>query len=135
MPLVDAASFGRFVASMPPSLEPDLVKDDTVSTAFFNALRVGWTEEQVTSDAVACVGRGGGVGLIITRFRTLATRNPVVRTPAGPRDRYVPPEVPIIPSIWAEERRGLLREIQDNHVGPDDAEYMMKQLIAEQRAR
>lgn len=135
MTLVDAASFGRFVAALPPSMELALTTDDTVSTAFFNALRSNWSEEDLTFDAQATQRRGGGVGMIVTRLRTLAARNPVVRTPAGPRDRYVPPDVPITPPEWVAERMALLRKFNEGATLPDDCEAAMAALIAIQRDR
>lgn len=136
MIVVDAEAFTRLVAALPAPLEPALTRDDTVSTAFFQALRSGWTEDQLIGDAQATVRRGGQVGAVVTRFRTLAARSPVVRSQrSGTVERWVPPEVTLIPPSWVTERMALLNRIWTQHVAADDAEEAMRSLIEQQKSR
>lgn len=136
--IVDSAAFSRYVAAMPETLEPALVRDDVVSTAFFAALRAGWAEDALISDAQTAVRRGGEVGVLVMRLRNLASHPPVDRTRVKGRpewQRYSPTEAAYVPPEWVAQRRALLSEIGAAKLDPDAAEAAMKALIASQNAR
>jgi hypothetical protein len=123
---------------MPDAMEPALVRDSVVSTAFFAALRAGWSEDALIDDAKSSVRRGGEVGVLVLRLRNLAANPPVDRSHVGGRpewQRYSPTEVAYVPPQWIAERRVMLGEIAANRLTPDEAEACMKTLIASQNAR
>jgi hypothetical protein len=126
--------YAQFIAALPVRLEPDLATGDTGSTAFFSARRKGWSTDQLAADALATVARGGGVGLIISRLRTLATSQPAVRV-TGPTTRWVSVEPDRAVPEWVRERRMLLTRIGNTRPDPDDAEQWMRDLVTEQKAR
>lgn len=86
-----------FVASLPETWQTAAM-NDTVSTAFYLALRAGWTPEQLSGDAFMSLTRGG-MGLVVTRFRQLAEspRRPnkpaqVTSIPLRNQQRQIVPE-------------------------------------------
>jgi hypothetical protein len=136
--IVDSESFSRFVAALPEPMEPALVRDDTVSTAFFAALRAGWPEDALISDAQTAVRRGGEVGVVVLRLRNLTANPPVDRSRVKGRpewQRYSPTEAAYVPPGWVAERRALLSEIGASRLDPDAAEAAMVALIRSQNAR
>lgn len=78
--------YAEFVAAQPIEHEAAL-REPTVTTAYWAARRAGWTNEHLAPDAAATFRRGGGVGLVVTRLRTLAESRPADRSKAGKGDR------------------------------------------------
>jgi len=74
---MDPQDFTSFVAALPSQHEIALTAEN-VSTAFYRALRSGWSLEQLIGDAQSTLGRGG-VGLVVTRMNTLAEQPPAKR--------------------------------------------------------
>jgi hypothetical protein len=70
--------FAAFVAALPREYEIALMADN-VSTAFYRALRAGWTTDQLIGDAHSTLARGG-VGLVVTRMNGFAERGPIKRS-------------------------------------------------------
>jgi len=74
---MDPQDFTTFVAALPSAHEIALTADN-VSTAFYRALRAGWSTQQLIADAQSTFGRGG-VGLVVTRMNALAEQPPAKR--------------------------------------------------------
>ena len=74
---MDPQDFTSFVAALPSAHEIALTADN-VSTAFYRALRAGWSTQQLIADAQSTLGRGG-VGLVVTRMNALAEQPPAKR--------------------------------------------------------
>lgn len=129
----DPEAFARFLASMPVALRASMQSGDEASTAFYNAIRAGWTEEELTHDAAYRV-RGGkmGAGWVITGLRNLA-KNPPIRSGKAPRNPYVPEHRELIPEQWAAERAALIRRAIAEGVSEEVLAKAMEQLVLEQR--
>lgn len=126
--------YAELVAALPASHEIDLMNSEALSTAFYACRRKGWSVEQLIGDAIHTVGRQG-VGGVITRFRGLSQHTPVNRTrPSVERYRPDPPAEKV-PDEWIDERMALLHRIGAERIGEDEAGTLMRDLIAEQRAR
>lgn len=129
----DPEEFGRFLAAMPGSLRVSLQSGDEASTAFYLARRTGWSEQELTDDAVSR-SRGGrmGPGWVITGLRNLASNAPVkaVRKTVA---RWKPDPFESLPQQWIDERNALLRKIREEKVPGEEAARMMETLIATQR--
>ena len=134
--VIDAGEYQVFIAALPASLEPSLVTNEAMSTAYFKARQKGWLADALSSEANRQLGTNGGVGAIIARFRMLATATPVERAGERRPERvpYVREEAEVIPFEWYQERSALLRRIGKGGFTQDAAFREMHALIARQKA-
>lgn len=73
------SEFQEFIILMPEAYEVSLT-NDTVATAFFNARRAGWDIARIAQAASEVLASPkGGVGLLISRLRTLGENPPARR--------------------------------------------------------
>lgn len=131
--MTEPAEFTRFLAAMPSTLTASLQSGDECSTAFYMARRQGWSEDELTHDAVARA-RGGkmGAGWVITGLRNLA-KNPPLREVRKPVERWRPEPRELLPQEWLDARNALMRRIRLEKIDPDQAEALMLALVREQR--
>lgn len=80
--MTENTEFAEWVAALPEQWHTALVADN-VSTAFYLARRSGWSVEQLVGDATMTLARGG-VGLVVTRLKSLAD-NPAVKPRPMPK--------------------------------------------------
>jgi hypothetical protein len=81
------SDFTEFVGQLPAEYEIALTAEN-VSTAFYRALRAGWSVDQLVGDAAMTLKRGG-VGLVVTRMAALSESPPTERSHAAPAPRNV----------------------------------------------
>jgi hypothetical protein len=80
------AEYAAFLAEQPREHEASL-SEPNVATAYWAARKAGWAPDVLAADCAAAFRRGGGIGLIVTRLRTMAESSPVKREdkkPGGP---------------------------------------------------
>lgn len=134
--VIDADEYGKFIAGLPAQLEPSLVANEAMSTAYFKARQRGWLADALISEGNRQLGSNGGVGSIVARFRMLATQTPVERAGEQRPERvpYVREDLAPIPFEWYQERSALLRRIGRGGFTADAAGNEMKALILRQKA-
>lgn len=76
------AEYAGFVAALPPEVEIGL-QTDAAATAYHNARAKGWSADDIIEDARATLRRGMGVGVVVSRLRTLALSSPAARDGKG----------------------------------------------------
>ena len=139
---VDPTAFARYVAVLPSQWEPSLVSGDTVSTAFYQALAAGWTQDQLVGDGLAVLhGRQPSIGLLVSRLRGLSQARPGKRTPASrqPWNTHRSGPVTFLPPAMIAERIALLTRIWDDTKAesgtwPEERSHQaMVDIIARQR--
>lgn len=133
----DPEAFEKFVGTMPAELRPALMDGDNCSTAFYAALRRGWSLETLIGDMRFRTKNGSlGPGGVIAALRKVAEAQPPRAQVVRLRKAYVAPtNVVRIPPEWAGERAALMRRIREEGMTPDEGALAMDQLQAEQRAR
>lgn len=132
MDLPEASEYRRWVETLPVELHGSLMVGDVVPTAFYSARRAGWDFEALAFDAGAAVRRGGGVGVLVERLRTLAKTPPTVSKQGKGDVRFADRileefEVAHDPD---GERRVLWRQIVAGKFTPDSAALEMASLNA-----
>ena len=127
-------AFAALVAQLPAAMEPDLLANAIVSTAFFGALEAGWTVEALTGDLLSTMSRAGGsMGIVVSRFRSLAEHPPTAadkRREAKPKaPRWVPDPVNLLTPQTAHARVSVLRKATEGHFTPEGAEAAMREAL------
>jgi uncharacterized membrane protein len=72
------ADYAGFIAALPPEVEMGLMTD-AAATAYHSARGRGWSTDAIIEDARATLRRGMGVGVVVSRLRTLALSSPAAR--------------------------------------------------------
>jgi hypothetical protein len=115
-----------------------MLTGEVASTAYWQARRAGWSAEELESDALYTVRRGGKAGMLVERLREQARHGP--RREEARRQRkpweapvFVPPEPVLTPPAHVAERVQLLRAIATPPVpSPEMAEKLMRDMIERQ---
>ncbi len=126
----ERSEYRRWVETLPAEMHGALMVGDVVPTAFYRARRAGWDLEALVFDAAATVRRGGKVGVLVERLRTLAATSPTA-TRSRPSDARFADRILERFEVANDpdgERRQLWGRIMAGDLTPDASEVEMRAL-------